>query len=489
MAHSVATCRCASTMLGRALSLRANDRRSNTQGDSLTTSPRQAQRTAPAQENYTVHAPSWAIADDWRSGAAESVAHNVLQPSVSSNIAPAHQEGVHRAHDKAPLSSAPLQRAATSVHRRKSSLRKGPATPSRRSYVFSSAGDGSAGVLPQGGAPVATTRTPPRTAPIAETSTTPGSLTGSPASVSRSRSFKSYFHRMGLHKPADSPLTEAAPNDPPKPQEVRRPPPPTVQAPPEPAAVGPASREPISSAAYHVPAEELTTVLMQGSRAVQRRQHAGTRSFSSPTHTATRHKYSQSVAGVGYMPDTHPSSSPPRPKHREEDRAKLPPFTFPLQQAPFPGADPCSTPPSLASSSSTIGSDTRLTPKQAAAPNTTTTSDAQLGQLKRTLELELQPPTQAAKPWQRDEMRPAPRIVAPDLYAPPKPSPKRDLTPSPTPQSVRDAIPLFHNVGAERGLVYEHPDSLYTPEALRSQRASIETILPSDLQQLAIHDS
>lgn len=453
------------------------------------TSLRQAQRTVPAQENYTVHAPSWAIADDWRSGAAESVAHNVLQPSISSNIAPAHQEGIHRVHDKAPLSSAPLQRSATSVHRRKSSLRKGPATPSRRSAVFSSADEGSAKVLPQSGAQVAATRTPPRTAPIAEASTTPGSLTGSPVSVSRSRSFKSYFHRMGLRKPADSPLTEAAPIDPPKPREERRPPPPVAQAPAEPVPVGLASRERISSTAYHVPAEELTAVLMQGSRAVQRRQHAGTRSFSSPTRTVTRHKYSQSVAGVGYMPDTLPSSSPPRRQHREEERTKLPPFTFPLQQTPFPGADPCSTPPSLASSSSTIGSDTRLTPKQTAAPNTTTTSDAQLGQLKRALELELQPPAQAAEPWQRDEMRPAPRIVAPDLHAPPKPTPKRDLTPSPTPQSVRESIPLFHNVGAERGLVYEHPNSLYAPEALRSQRASIETILPSDLQQLALHDS
>lgn len=299
--------------------------------------------------------------------------------------------------------------------------------------------------------------TPPRTQPRAMLADT-----GSSPSVTRSRSFKSYFPRLGRRKQSDMPR-----NDPATPGLTE---------------VGPVPATPT----YKVSNEELSTVLMQGSRAVQRRQHASSRSVSTPIQKSVHHQRNASLAEL-------PSASS-TPRAEVEAVAPIAPFTFPLHQAPFAGAsiDPCSTPPSLVSSSSTLASDTRATPGRPGASATPPRDSA--ARLKQALH--------DASP--RDMNAPAPAIVFPGMQrlTPPRFVPEHtnepladswahtlrpgSATPSrrASPRPGREASPLFQFVGAEHGLVYEHTDALYESDALRSQRASIETIPASDLAPL-----
>lgn len=298
--------------------------------------------------------------------------------------------------------------------------------------------------------------TPPRAQPRP----TPAD-NGSSPSVTRSRSFKSYFPRLGRRKQGDMPRNDPATSGSPE--------------------AAPATVTPT----YEVSSEELSTVLMQGSRAVQRRQHASSRSVSTPIQKPVHHQRNASFAA--------PPSASSTPR-AEMEVAPLAPFTFPLHQAPFAGAsiDPCSTPPSLVSSSSTLASDTRATPSRPAASATPPRDSA--ARLKQALH--------DASP--HDMNAPAPAIVFPGMQrlTPPRYTPEPTYEP-PTdtwaytlrpgsatssrrasPLPGRETAPLFQCVGAERGLVYEHTDALYESDALRSQRASIETIPASDLPPL-----
>lgn len=437
-------------MLQRARSVRGSERR--------TYEPREPTRGDKNHPNIPVHgsnAPSPPMRDSVPS---------ILQPSNLPALLQRHEQ--NEGKSRTPELDAPLQRSRTTVHR--PSVGGAQGDEWRRKEIL----------LP----PAELNSSPShkrveglglRTAPAENSPSSSGSPKTdkwSPPSVVRSRSFRSYFHRIGRRRQQETPRGDA----------------------PAPETSGnTALFSPQGGPPYDVSNEELSTVLMQGSRAVQRRQHASSRSISSPVQNTTRpqHQHSASAVGTSY-------TSPFR--RREQEHAQLPPFTFPLPQAPFAGstADPCSTPPSLASSSSTLASDVRVTPRSSTSTNEAQPSNEQMSQLKRALELS--PPHEAHSP--------APAIVLPGMQrlTPPRrpaddTAPVHDL-PRELPTelerdrassrrstySVRDAAPLFHHVGAERGLVYEHPDAFYEPDALRSQRASIETVVSSDQQFMTL---
>lgn len=282
---------------------------------------------------------------------------------------------------------------------------------------------------------------PPQTAP-------PGDLRQGgkrpSASVVRSRSFKSYFHRMGRRKTQDS-WGDAIPHmrTDSEEREQRTPP-------------------------IEVLDEELSNVLMQGSRALERRQQAGIRSVSTPTQRLVKHQHSASAVGTA-------CTSPRR--RREQQAAQSPPYTFPLSQEPFPGAEQTSTPPSLVSNTGTVASSAHVSPNFSSAMERHTTQE-RVAEIKQVLD----------KGPRHSTHSPAPAIVLPEMerFASPttvsieQEHSTQPIRPTST-NTMRGATTLFHHVGAERELNYEHPYTFYAPEALRSQRASIESIAPGDL--------
>lgn len=202
--------------------------------------------------------------------------------------------------------------------------------------------------------------------------------------VSRSRSFKSYFYRRehARHPSKGSPPAEGTDHD-----------------------------EALFASSF---AEDLSTVLSQGSSAVEKRQH--TARSSVPGFRAVRaegHRHTASYAGR-----QPPPLSPRSPARTQGLRQPMAPFTFPLHQGAFPAPLPDET------------------------------------------------------------LRPLKHTVVEQVYPPPTQSPTTSLPRGR--EGPADAVPHFHEVGAEHGLEYGHTDAAYAPEALRSHRASIEMIPDDD---------
>ncbi|WFC97645.1 hypothetical protein MYAM1_000364 [Malassezia yamatoensis] len=271
------------------------------------------------------------------------------------------------------------------------------------------------------------------------------------STVQRSRSFRSYFHRMGRRKHPETPQDDLH----------------TQQG----------SLPGSNLYGRDLPANELSTVLQQGSRAVERRQHTSNRSFSSPLQES----------GPSWI---HTNNNQPTPRksyfNRSQEAAVAAPFTFPLQQTPFTNVqhDLCSTPPSLTSSSSTLASDH-------ASPITTIAPASKLPYL---TDVSLQSDRFASRSATITEtLTPAPPVILSgsrrQLLSPPR-SLKENAIPiwqrsgrlslwSAIPSYSKDA-PVRQSVGAERGLVIENPESQYEPDALRSQRASMDCVSSGD---------
>ncbi|WFD41731.1 hypothetical protein MPSI1_000367 [Malassezia psittaci] len=269
--------------------------------------------------------------------------------------------------------------------------------------------------------------------------------------VQRSRSFRSYFHRRGRRK-----HPETLRDDLHKQQ---------------------GSLPGSNIHGSDLPVHELSTVLQQGSRAVERRQHTSNRSFSSPLQESESSRI-------------HVNNNQPTPirrhANRSQETAVAAPFTFPLQQTPFTNVqhDLCSTPPSLTSSSSTLTSDH-------ASPSNTFVPASKLPYLNDgSLQSDR---TTIHSAMLTETLTPAPPVILSgsrrQLLSPPR-STKEDAIPvwqrsgrlspwSAIPSFAKDA-PVRQSVGAERGLVIENPESQYESDALRSQRASMDFIASGD---------